>query len=141
MDIAAVMDEIAGKLRVAPSLAGRTFAYPPGKINPPAAVVTYPTNMVFDRTYGRGVDEMTGVVVVLVGRPTDPATRDLLARYLNGSGPESVKALLDGDSDTNAYVSCDGVRVTGWETDVHTIGDIDYLAAVFQLEIAGPGTA
>lgn len=139
MDIAAVMDEIAAKLRVAPSLAGRTFAYPPGTIQPPAAVVTYPADMIFDVTYGRGVDGMTGVVVVLVGPPTERQTRDQLAKYLNGSGPESVKALLDGDE--GAYTSCDGVRVTGWEVDVHTIAGKDHVAAVFQLDITGPGTA
>lgn len=139
MDIAAVMDEIAEKLRVAPSLTGRTYAYPPADISAPAAVVTYPTDMIFDVTYGRGVDRMTGVVVVLVGEPTKRQTRDQLTRYLDGSGPESVKALLDGDE--GDYTSCDGVRVTGWEVDVHTIGGKDHVAAVFQLDIAGPGTA
>lgn len=142
MDIAAVMDEIATKLRVAPSLTGRTYAYPPATITPPAAVVTYPTDMVFDQTYGRGVDSMTGVVVVLVGPPTERQTRDQLAKYLNGSGAESVKALLDGEKGgSNPYTSCDGVRVAGWEVDVHTIGGKDHVAAVFQLDIAGPGTA
>lgn len=138
MNVDDVMDELAEKLRAAPSLTGRTFAYPPATLVPPAAIVSYPTEGKFDETYGRGVDTMTGVVVVVVGRPTDRTTRDRIAKYIAGSGAESVKALLDGDEDD--YASCDGVRVADWETDVYTIGGTDYLVAVFRLDIAGPGT-
>lgn len=138
MDLGAVMDELAERLRQAPSLAGgRTYAYPPGSVQPPAAIVSYPTRGVFDETYGRGKDRWTGVVVVVVGRPTERQSRDLLAKYIDGSGAESVKALLDAEG----YTSCDsdGVRVTGWDTDVYTIGAVDYLTAVFELDIWGPG--
>ena len=139
MDVAAVMEELAAKLRAAPSLAGRTYAWPVGAVTPPAAIVVYPSEGTPDATYGRGVDTMTGVVVVVAGLPTERQTRDRLAKYLNGSGPESVIALLDGDSDT--YASCDGVRVSRWETDVWQFGENPYLVAIFQLAIEGPGTA
>jgi hypothetical protein len=139
MNLADVMEEIAAKLRAAPTLAGRTFAWPVSPVPIPGAIVTYPTDGKFDATYGRGVDTMTGVVVVMVGKATDRQTRDQAAKYLNGSGVESVKALLDGDSDD--YDSCDGVRVADWETDVHTVAAVDHLALIFRLEIAGPGTA
>lgn len=139
MNLVDVMDEIAVKLRAAPSLAGRTYAYPQSPIVPPAAIVTYPTDGTFDATYGRGTDTMTGVVVVAVGRPNERTARDRLAKYIAGSGPESVKALLDGDEDD--YTSCDGVRVAEWETDVWNFSGTDYLVAIFRLDIAGPGTA
>lgn len=135
MNLADVMDEIAERLRQAPSLAGRTYAYPPATITPPAAIVTYPTDGKYDATYGRGMDTMAGVVVVVVGRPTERQSRDQLTKYIDGSGPESVKALLDADG----YESCDVVRVAEWQTDIHTIGGIDYLAAIFSLDIAGQG--
>lgn len=139
MKLSDVMDEIAERLRQAPSLANRTHAFPPGAVTPPAAIVAYPTNGTFDATYGRGKDTMTGVVVVVVGNPTKQQTREAITKYIDGSGPESVKALLDADG----YTSCDsdGVRVTDWDMDVYTIGSTDYLAAVFQLDIVGPGTA
>lgn len=136
MKLGDVMDEVAERLRLAPSLVGRTFAYPPATVSPPAAIVSYPTDGKFDETYGRGVDHWTGVVVVVVGRPTERQSRDLLAKYIDGDGAESVKALLDGDGD---YESCDSVTVTSWETDVYTIGGTDYLTAVFSLDIWGPG--
>lgn len=140
MNVGDVMDEIAVKLRQAPSLAGRTYDYPPGgTVDAPAAIVTYPNDGTFDETYGRGTDSMTGVVVVVCGLPTDRHTRDRVAKYTDGSGAESVKVLLDGEEDD--YSSCDGVRVSGWEADVYGFGGSDQLVVVFQLDIVGPGTA
>ena len=130
-----IMDEMAARLRLAPSLAGRTFAYPPSAIKAPAAIVTYPDNYTYDRTYGRGMDQMTGEVVVAVGRPTERQSRDRLTKYVDGAGPESVKALLDGTD----YASCDTVRVSSATFDVVVIGGVDYLAAIFSIDIAGRG--
>lgn len=139
MDLGAIMDELAARLRLAPSLAGRTYAYPPASVKAPAAIVTYPEDYTFDRTYGRGMDQMTGEVVVVVGRPHERQSRDLLTKYVNGSGPESVKALLDGGQ--GSYASCDSVRVAKAEFDVVVIGGVDYLGAVFSVDIAGRGAA
>lgn len=136
MNVAEVMDEIADRLRQASSLAGRVYAWPVPKITAPAAIVPYPASGAFDESYGRGTDKVTGAIVVAVGRPLDRTTRDRLTQYLDGSGPESVKALVDGDG---SYASCDSVTVTGWETDVYAFGDIDYLTAVFSIDIYGPG--
>lgn len=135
MNVGDVMDEIAVRLRAAPSLTGRTYAHPVGRITPPAAIVDFPSKGQFDETYGRGMDRWIGEVAVLVGRPTERQTRDQLAKYLDGSGPESVKALLDGED----YAACDGVRVTGWETEVWSVAGVDYLTALFELDIYGPG--
>lgn len=136
MNVGDVMDEIAERLRAAPSLAGRTYAHPVGRVTPPAAIVDFPSKGDFDESYGRGTDRLTGEVAVLVGRPTERPTRDLLSKYLNGSGPESVKALIDGDG---TYASCDSVTVTGWTTEVWTVAGVDYLTALFELDIYGPG--
>lgn len=135
MNLGNVMDEIAVRLRLAPSLTGRTYAYPPGSVTPPTAIVSYPSNYAYDETYGRGMDRMNGTVVVVVGKPTERQSRDQLTKYVDGSGPESVKALLD----SGGYTSCDSVRVASVDFDVYTIGGTDYLTAVFDLDIAGQG--
>lgn len=137
MKINDVMDEIATRMRTIPTLAGRTYAWPPGTITPPAAIVPYPGPGTYDLSYQRGADRTEGSVLVLLGRPTERSTRDALTGYVDGSGAESVKEALDGDGD---YTSCDSVTVTGWDTDVVTIGSTDYLAAVFELDIVGRGT-
>jgi len=135
MNLGNVMDEIANRLRQAPTLAGRTYAQPVGSIVAPAAIVDFPADGTFDESYGRGLDRMTGTVAVLVGRPTERQTRDQLTKYIDGSGAESVKALLDADG----YTACDNVRVTGWITEVWTVAAVPYLTAVFSLDIYGPG--
>jgi hypothetical protein len=130
-----VMDEIAARIAQAPSLAGRTSAQPTDTIVAPAAAVPYPEHIDFDQTYGRGVDKMTGEIDVFVGRPLERQTRDLMTRYADSTGPESIKALVDGDD----YASCDSVSIDDVDFDVYTVGDIDYLTAIFTYTVYGPG--
>lgn len=128
-----VMDEVAARLSAIEGL--RVFAYPADDVKPPAAVVLYPEAITFDETYGRGMDRMTLPVLVVVGRPTDRSARDRLAQYCHGSGPASVKAALEA-GDGAAF---DSIRVTGIEFPTATIGGTEYMAAMFDLDIAGQG--
>ena len=41
--------------------------------------------------------------------------------------------------ETGPHVAFDHVRVESCEFDVVTIGGVDYMAAIFDLDIAGPG--
>jgi hypothetical protein len=131
-----VMDEVATRLATIPSLAGRTYAWPASSITPPAAFVAYPGPGTYDLSYQRGADRCEGSCLVVLGRPTDRSTRDLLTGYANGSGAESVKAAVDGDG---TYASCDSVTVTAWDVDVVSLAGTDYLAAMFTLDIVGRG--
>lgn len=134
MDLATVMDQISARLDTIAGL--RCFAYPPGSVTPPAAIVTYPDTYTYDQTYGRGMDRMTLPVVVVVGKATDRTARDRLGAYCDGSGTSSVKTVLE----SGTYTAFDDVRVTGAEFDVYTLGGTDYLAAIFDCDIAGSGT-
>jgi hypothetical protein len=134
MNLDDVMDEIATRLDTIAGL--RCFAWPPGTATPPAAIVSYPNDYTYDETYGRGMDRMTLPVVVLVGRPTDRSTRDALAQYVNGSGAASVKAVLE----SGTYTALHTLRVMSADFDVYQLGGTDYLAAIFELDIAGQGS-
>lgn len=134
MNLAAVMQAISDRLDTIGGL--RCFAYPAPKVNPPAAVVSYPDEITFDETYGRGMDQMTLPVVVVVGKVSDRAARDQIAAYCNGSGASSVKQVLE----SGTYTAFDVVRVTGVKFDIATIAAVDYLAAVFELDITGHGS-
>lgn len=135
MDLAAVMDEIGDALDTIDGL--RVFRYPPdGPPSPPAAIVTYPEDITFDATYGRGADRMTLPVVVLVGRVSDRSARDRLAAYAAGSGARSVKQTVEGAT----YAALDDLRVIEAEFDVYTVGGVDFLAATFRLDIVGSGS-
>jgi hypothetical protein len=138
VDLKLVMDEIATRLRTVPGLSGRTFAYPQAKVDGLAGIVSYPDRINYDQTYGRGMDVFAAVpVFVVVGRPTDRSARDRLAGFTAGIGASSVKVALEAAGATN----WDDLQVKTCEIDVIKIGAVDYLAAMFSLDIAGRGTA
>lgn len=129
-----VGDEIAEKLDTIAGL--RVSAYPPPTVTPPSGVVGYPEQIEFDLTYGRGMDRIPDwPVMVVVGKATDRTARERIFEYAAGTGAKSVKAVLEAAT----YTSLDELRVTGVEFDVVTIASVDYIAAVFHLDIAGQG--
>lgn len=133
MNLGAVMDAVAARLDTIVGL--RCFAYPPDAIQPPAAIVSYPETIAFDATYGRGMDRITLPLVVVVGKVHDRSTRDVLGAYCGGSGATSVKAVLE----SGTYTAFDVVRVASAEFDVVTIAGTEYMAGLFELDIAGQG--
>jgi hypothetical protein len=136
MNLGDVMDQVAARLDTIDGL--RVFAYPPDNLTPPAAWIAYPAAYEFDATYGRGMDRITDLgVVVAVGKVSDRSTRDLISQYTDGSGSASVKAVLQ----TGTYNAFHTLRVTEVTFDVLTRGGTDYLAALFTLDIAGQGSA
>lgn len=136
MNLNDVMDTVAAQLGRISGL--RVFAYPPGSVTPPAAIVSYPDRIDYSQTYGRGMDRIPDLpVVVVVGKASDRTARDRVAAYVSGSGASSVKAVIEG----GAYTTFDTVTVTSCDFDVVTIASVDYLAAMFHLDIAGPRSA
>jgi hypothetical protein len=133
VNFADVMEEVAGRLSLLTGL--RVHASPPGSVTPPAAVVSFPGEWLPGESYGRGMATMTVPVVLVVGVPTERQTRDLMAKYLDDTGPLSIVQAFD----TGSYVSFDNVKISRIEFDVVPIGSIDYMAAVIELEITGQG--
>lgn len=133
MNTLSVMQEIATQLGTIDGL--RVHIAAPGTVTPPAAVVAYPTQIDYDGTYGRGMDTMTVPVVVMIGRPTDRATVELLSAYCDGSGAKSVKAVLQAGT----YTAFDGLRVRGAEFDALSMAGTEYMTALFELDIWGQG--
>jgi len=136
MDLAAVMDEVAARLITITGL--RVFAYPPDSVVPPAAIVSYPDEIEPHGTYARGMAKIRLPVVVVVGKVTDRGTRALIAGYVATSGAASVVAVLE--STATPYVAFDTLTVASVEFDVVQIAENTYLAALFDLEIAGDGS-
>lgn len=134
MILSDVMDQVATQLSTISGL--RCFPYPPDSLVPPAAVVSFPEDIQFDGTYGRGMDKMTLPLMVVVGKTTDRVTRDLLSVYVNGSGAKSVKAVLEAGT----YTAFDVVRVASVVFNGIQIAGTDYLNAEFTLEITGSGS-
>lgn len=135
MNLASVMDAIAERLDTIDGL--RVFGWPVGTLTPPGAVVGYPVDGTYDESYGRGADSMVIPVVVVVGRVSERASRDLLAAYADGSGTRSIKAVLEGGE----YTVFDTIRVQWPDFDTYTVAGVDYLSAVFDVSVFGQGSS
>lgn len=133
MNLRNVMIELATQLDTIPEL--NVFSFPADSVVPPAAMVLWPVDVAYDMTYGRGSDRMTLQVVVVVGRRDSESTRDELSAYIDGSGPRSIKQVLE----SGTYTAFDAVRVIGADIGQWAIGDTPYMAALFDLDIAGDG--
>ena len=129
-----VMDQIGDQLDTIEGL--RAYRYPPDSVVVPAAIVTYPENVTYDETMRRGMDRYPDLsVIVMVGKVSDRASRDRISVYADGTGDKSIKTVVE----SGTYTAFDSVRVTGIEFDIVSMAGVEYLAATFNLDIAGPG--
>lgn len=133
MNLSAVMDELASSLGVIDGL--RAFAFEPGSISPPSAWVDLPESIDYDATMGRGGDRITLTVRVVVGSIDSRSSRDLLSAYADGSGARSIKETIEAYTPT----SFGSARVTSVEFGVIPVAGIEYLAAMFNIDIIGQG--
>lgn len=134
MDLGNVMQAVSDRIGTIAGL--RAYAYPPDVVQPPAAVVTYPDTYTFDATYGRGMDHIESLpVVLLVGKVSDRASRDLVTKWIKGSGASSVKAVLE----SGTYTAFDTIRVVSVTFDIIAVAGVEHLAATLTLDIAGTG--
>jgi len=134
MNLADVMDEVGDLIDTIQGL--RVFRHPPSTVTPPAAIVTYPETYTYDETFGRGSDRMDLRVVLLVGKVSDRSARDRIGAYVDGSGPRSIKAVLEADE----YTAFDSARVRDVEFDIVAMARVEYLAATLTIDIIGPGS-
>jgi len=118
----------------------RAYDFHPGTIHPPAAWPLYPTGINFDATYRgaavRGMDRITVPVVVMVGAADDRRARSAMAPYVAGSGTKSVKRALETAA-PGEVAAFDDLYAGNAEFDFYTVGDVDYLIALFTCTIVG----
>lgn len=139
MNINDVSAEIGDKLAAA-EIGLRVLAWDADSISPPGVIFALPTEYEYDKTYGRGSDEFTLPIIVLVGKSDSRTARTSLGLYLNGSGPKSIKSVVDSHKVHNVYTSCDTVRVQQ-VSDIgpYVAGAITYLGATLDTRITGKG--
>lgn len=137
MNIRDVMDEIAAKLDTITGL--RAFGYPIARLPLPGAVVGLPDDITFDAAYGRGSDELTLPLWVMVARGDERAAAQQVAEYLNGTGTKSVKTAVDSTR-TNTYTACDTVTIARAATGAYTYNGVDTYGAEFTVTVTGSGS-
>lgn len=139
MNLADVMQQLADRLDSEIDEFQKVHGFPPDRVGgTPTAIVTYPDAYNYDATYGRGSDRIQNLpVVALVGKVDDRTTRDNIGKFADGSGPSSVKQVLE----SGEYTAFDTIRVQTADFDIVTISGTEYLAATFACDITGRGTA
>jgi hypothetical protein len=134
MIIRNVINELATRLDTITGL--QVYAYPVDTVQTsPVAVFGYPERKEYDQTYGRGMDKMSLDLFVMVMKPYDRSAMNNLIGYADGSGANSVKAVLE----SGTYTAFDVIQVVDVEFDVIRIGSIDFATAEFTIMIAGQG--
>lgn len=132
-----VKEELAEALRAVDGMSGRVLAFVPDIVTPPQIIVSYPESGTFDESYGRGMDSYVIPVLVVEGRPNDRTALDRLSAYMSGEGGSSIKRAVElHNSEATAY---DDARVARFEVDPLVIGGVDYISAIFDVEVFGQG--
>lgn len=130
-DVKAVRDGLKVRLLTIPDLLASTN--PVDALDPPYAVVGE-IEVSFDKTFGRGSDELMAKVRVYASRADVESGTDLLDDYLAGSGPSSVKAAIEADrtlggaADTLRVEKADGYGA-------YAVAGTDYLGVEFTIRI------
>lgn len=147
MIVNTVLDRLvaaAGTAVSSPARTMTTYAYVPDKVEVPCVYAALQP-IEFDRTMGRGTDEMTVVLTVLCSRSSDREGQRMLYGYLDGSGAASVKAAVEaarGAPGVGALAgACDDLRVErASEPRKYTHAGEEFLGADFTVRIWGDGS-
>lgn len=133
MIVSSVLSALATQLDTISGL--RVYDYQIGSVAVPAAIVGFPTEIEYDLSANRGQDHMELEVAVLAGKVSDRTAMDVLSAYVDGSGSASVKQVLEANNRT--YTAFSRVRVRSCSIEMVSVGAVEYLAAIFMLDIYG----
>ena len=131
-----IRNGLAARMETIDGITG--YARPRGTINVPAAVIE-PGPIAFDSTMGRGSDDLSFTIVLLLADSVADLAQEQLDPYLAGSGDQSVKAAVEADETLGGaadYACVTGVSDYG---DVQWSGKL-YLGARFNVEVNTDGT-
>jgi hypothetical protein len=108
-DLRAVREGLAAALAVTD-----LNVYTAGEPQPtlPAAVFTWPVDIMYDVDVGGCGADLSGAVTVVVGHGDPEVSIAALDRYVAQKGPESVVDALDGQ--LGPWQSCRVVRAANW---------------------------
>ena len=96
--------------------------------------VVYPDRIAYDQAMGRGSDEYTFVIIVIVGRIAERTAQNSLDAYCNPSGASSIKAAVESDPTLGGKAfDCRVTEMRGQSNLV--IGDATYLTAEFVVSV------
>lgn len=148
MQISLIRNAIATAARAVTLPAGTakltSTGYVPDAITAPCFFVAE-VEITFDKTFGRGTDELEFTCRVLVGRADDRAAQRILDAMLSGSGPASLKVAIEAARGAPGELALGGLaddlhvmRVQAYRWYTHQ--DNTYLGAELALKVIGDGS-
>lgn len=133
MIIKNVMKDIGDRLDTINPL--RVHPYEADEISVPAGLVSLPSNINYQTTYGSGVNDILLEVTVLVSKVGARARLEQISPYADSEGQKSVAQVLE----TGTYSAFDSLQVMSSRFMIVNIAGDDYLACIFLVEVIGPG--
>ncbi|HKY77453.1 MAG TPA: hypothetical protein VJS45_14995, partial [Acidimicrobiia bacterium] len=131
-----VAAELAASLETISDPDLRVYPFPPDQLAAPAAIVGFPELIEFDVSAGRGVDRMTIPIYVVIDRTWDRSSADQFANLTAGSGPNSVKQVVQ----TKPHSAFSTARVRSVDRSVISVAGVEFWAATFLVDITGSGS-
>ncbi len=111
----------------------RTSAFVPDEPKPPIAVI-FPENISFDSAFGRGLDEYTFTIQLIVSKVSDRNAQSNIDAYCNPDGDSSVKAAVESDRSLGGLIQ--DLRVTEVrDYRAATINENTYLTVTFVVTV------
>jgi hypothetical protein len=132
--IKTIRDGLKTRLATIPGL--RVYDTVPGTINPPAAVLTL-ESVTYDSTFSRGSDEVSFTAHVFTSVSSDD-NQDTLFSFIDGAGPRSVKAAVEGDV-TLGGVAMYAVVTQARAPGITEFGGVEYHSVQFVISVSVTG--
>lgn len=147
MQISPIRDAIADAARAVVLPAGigalTCTGYVPDSVVAPCFFVGE-VDINYDRTMGRGTDELLFTCRVLAGRADDQSAQRILDALLSGAGPASLKQALEAARGAPGQMALGGLaddlhleRVQGYRWYEHA--GASYVGAELAVKVIGPG--
>jgi hypothetical protein len=97
-----------------------------------------PGRITYDQAFGRGSDEYSFTIMLIVGRVADRASQTTLDTYCESSGNRSVKAAIEADRSLGGKaLDCRVTEMTNQGS--LAIGDVTYHTAEFSVTVIAAG--
>ena len=135
MDWDAAMEQIAARLDTMTGMRRFEEGESP---EIPCCIVSYPEEVDPHGTYNRGVSTMKLQVMMLTGLAHERQARQVAKLYVNDTATGVVSVLENGVA-AGAYTAFDEITVLKYGFDAVQIQDIDYMAVLLDLDVAGRG--
>ncbi|MFF1685932.1 hypothetical protein [Streptomyces sp. NPDC058254] len=149
MDITAVRQGLAAAAKAVTMPSGvaklKVFPYVPDAVAAPCFFVAE-VDITYDKTFGRGTDELSFTCRVLISAANDRASQRTLDALLSGSGPSSLKQAIEAARGAPGELALGGAaddlrieRVQGYRWYEHA--GAEYVGAELVIKVIGDGSS